>query len=206
MVYAVRKGIVTGKFYSWEECKLSVLGVSCAEYKGFDTDSEADDYLEHRNQSTQKICTETGCVVEKATNEIRVRGTFNPDLKCYAYGAVLTVGEEKVKLYGSGSKQEYLPSKQIAGEIQGVLDAIKEAIKRNLNSVTVVYKSQFLEKVATGEWSTSNICVMDYAIGILEYKKSIDIRFRKSLDEDYKPYTSDLSILSKRAISCRSGF
>ena len=43
-VYAVKKGIVTGVFYNWDDCKASVDGYPGAEYKGFATEEEAFDY------------------------------------------------------------------------------------------------------------------------------------------------------------------
>lgn len=45
-VYAVRKGKKTGLFYSWDECKASIDGVSGAVYKGFLTEAEAREYLD----------------------------------------------------------------------------------------------------------------------------------------------------------------
>ncbi len=44
-IYAVRKGNKTGLFYSWDECKKAVHGYSGAEYKGFLTKDEAEDFL-----------------------------------------------------------------------------------------------------------------------------------------------------------------
>lgn len=44
-VYAVKKGKETGIFYNWDECKDLVTGYPGAEYKGFFTEEEANDYL-----------------------------------------------------------------------------------------------------------------------------------------------------------------
>lgn len=44
--YAVKKGKVTGVFKSWEECRNAVEGYSGAQYKGFATLKEADEYLD----------------------------------------------------------------------------------------------------------------------------------------------------------------
>lgn len=45
--YAVKKGKNTGIFNSWAECKAQVEGFSGAEYKGFDTEQEAQCYIEN---------------------------------------------------------------------------------------------------------------------------------------------------------------
>ena len=54
-VYAVKKGKQTGLFYSWNECKESVSGYPGAEYKGFETEEEAKNYLENRIQEIKKV-------------------------------------------------------------------------------------------------------------------------------------------------------
>ena len=43
--YAVKRGKVTGIFKSWAECKASVDGFSGAQYKGFVTLAEAEEYM-----------------------------------------------------------------------------------------------------------------------------------------------------------------
>ena len=45
LCYAVRKGRVRGIFYSWDECRLHVEGVS-NQFKGFYTEHEAQAYLD----------------------------------------------------------------------------------------------------------------------------------------------------------------
>ena len=43
--YAVKKGLKTGIFRTWEECKANVSGYSGASYKSFKTKAEAEAYL-----------------------------------------------------------------------------------------------------------------------------------------------------------------
>lgn len=45
-VYAVKRGKVTGVFYTWEECRDAVEGYPRAEYRGFSTPEEAQEYLQ----------------------------------------------------------------------------------------------------------------------------------------------------------------
>ena len=44
-IYAVRKGKTTGIFESWNDCKNAIDGFSGAEYKGFSSLEEANEYL-----------------------------------------------------------------------------------------------------------------------------------------------------------------
>ena len=47
--YAVKQGIKTGIYTSWEECKLNVIGYSGAIYKSFDTFKQAEEYINQEN-------------------------------------------------------------------------------------------------------------------------------------------------------------
>ena len=53
--YAVKKGKQTGLFYSWDACRESVIGYPGAEYQGFETEEEAKNYLENKEQEGPKI-------------------------------------------------------------------------------------------------------------------------------------------------------
>lgn len=44
-VYGVRVGMQTGKFFSWDEVKPLVTGYPGAQFKGFPTEAEVDEYL-----------------------------------------------------------------------------------------------------------------------------------------------------------------
>lgn len=52
--YAVKKGLRTGIFESWDDCKAAVTGYSNAEYKGFSSEVEARAYL--TGTTLEKVC------------------------------------------------------------------------------------------------------------------------------------------------------
>ena len=52
--YAVKNGNETGVFTSWDECKKAVSGYSGAEYKGFATKEEAEEYLGNKMPPSTK--------------------------------------------------------------------------------------------------------------------------------------------------------
>ena len=79
-VYAVKKGKQTGLFYSWNECKESVSGYPGAEYKGFETEEEAKNYLENRIQEIKKVDIE-----ENTTNQLVVYVDGSFDEKIHAH-------------------------------------------------------------------------------------------------------------------------
>ena len=52
--YAVKKGIETGVYATWEECAKQIEGFSGAEYKKFKTEAEATDYMNTKTISMSK--------------------------------------------------------------------------------------------------------------------------------------------------------
>ena len=54
LCYAIRKGRRPGIVYSWDACKESVDGFRGAEYKGFDSEVEALEYLNGKDFPTNK--------------------------------------------------------------------------------------------------------------------------------------------------------
>ena len=52
--YAVKKGIETGVYATWEECAKQIEGFSGAEYKKFKTEAEATDYMNTKTISMAK--------------------------------------------------------------------------------------------------------------------------------------------------------
>ena len=81
--YAVRKGMRTGIFMTWEECRASVSGFSGAEYKSFPTRRQAAEFL--------------GEAKEKEPEDrisIYVDGSYNGATGEFSYGmVVLSEGE-----------------------------------------------------------------------------------------------------------------
>ena len=50
--YAVKKGLTTGIFDTWEKCQAAVKGYPGAEFKGFATEEEARAYLDPEVETT----------------------------------------------------------------------------------------------------------------------------------------------------------
>ena len=67
-IYAVKKGIKTGIFHTWEECKTAVDGYSGAQYKSFLTKEEAQAYLNGVSNPLQNSVKETKKINEGSEN------------------------------------------------------------------------------------------------------------------------------------------
>ena len=83
--YAVKKGLKTGIFRTWEECKANVSGYSGASYKSFKTKAEAEAYLGIGKDSDfqlENVLNDKDCV------KIYVDGSYNSATKEFSYGMV----------------------------------------------------------------------------------------------------------------------
>ena len=88
--YAVKKGKKTGIFFEWEEVKELISGFSGAEYKGFKTHKEAEEYL-YGGAEQLTFCEEENENVLIAY----VDGSFNNEKNIYSYGVVLISKNER---------------------------------------------------------------------------------------------------------------
>lgn len=170
--YAVKKGLVPGIYLNWPECERNVKGYPGAEYKSFKTENEAKEYLgEYVSDNAHD---ESKCF----TNFAFVDGSFNSETFVYGYGGFLCVdGTRYYPISGSGDDPEMATMRNVAGEIEGAMAAVKKACQLGLKQITILYDYKGVEEWATGSWKTNKTGTKAYA----KYMTSadIDIRFQK---------------------------
>ena len=110
--YAVKKGLKTGIFRTWDECKASVNGYSGAVYKSFQSEEEARSFLGLDGQ-----------MEEGAQNpdwvEIYVDGSYNSATGEFSYGMVVLLGGQEETYSQSFRDEELATMRNVAGEIKG---------------------------------------------------------------------------------------
>ncbi len=191
--YGVKKGLVPGVYTSWDECKAQVDGFSGAEYKSFKTEAEANDYVNVEKDNVEKVSGEkdtaqalidmgicyTAVPETKAKETIKpevsksnddldkpyafVDGSFNPDTGAYGYGGYLFDGTTKHPLQGHGNNPELASMRNVAGEIEGSMAAVRKAEELGIREMTMFYDYQGIEKWATGQWKTNKDSTKAYA-------------------------------------------
>ena len=87
--YAVRKGRNVGIYNSWDECNKQVSGFRGAEYKGFKTKHQAEEYL---NQGDANKCDENSSDIT-----IYVDGSYDADTGVYGYGFVAIHNDGRIE-------------------------------------------------------------------------------------------------------------
>ena len=201
-VYAVKKGMVTGLFYNWEDCKASVAGYPGAEYKGFATENEARAYLGMEPLACD-MKTNEGHGREISAERIiaYVDGSYEHSLLTYAYGCVYLLPNGEIKTEsGSGQNPEVATIRNVAGEMIGAMTAIRWAIKNGYQSIEICYDYEGIEKWATGAWKAKNELTQKYAAYMREKQQKISVTFTKIAAHTGDTYNEQADALAKAAI------
>lgn len=192
-VYAVLKGLQTGIFYTWSECKAVVKGYPGAVYKGFQTEEEAQAYLANGDDvsktaknsvSGQGMPTGQNPAPEfpKTSDTLTayVDGSYHDGLKVYAFGCVFLLPDGRTLTYfGNGREQDSLAMRNVAGEMLGAMYAVQFALRNRFRHLDICYDYAGIEKWATGEWKTNKDLTRKYAAFMQKQGHFIDIGYHK---------------------------
>ena len=197
--YAVKRGKITGVFKSWDECRNAVEGYPGAQYKGFASLGEADEYLgggmENASPSQPaggKKCDSSvqgGQMQKSGTHGLfpdegellaYVDGSYDHHIKKYAFGCVFLLPDGRVFTeFGNGDNAQSLQHRNVTGEMLGAMYAVKFAMINGFRGVEIRYDYQGIEKWVTGEWRSKTELTQKYALSMREWGKGIAIRFTK---------------------------
>lgn len=207
--YAVRIGRVPGVYRTWEQAKQQTEGFSGADFKSFATEEEAasyieyDDYNEHRNDNV------TNSDIDKQINNIQegdviafVDGSYskNENDEKYSFGVILITNDNENALYKAYINREYMESKNVAGEIEGVKQAILWSIANNKTRIKIFYDYEGIEKWATKEWCANVLVSQHYVEFLDEYSNKIKIEFEHVKAHSGITYNEKADQLAKKAL------
>lgn len=209
--YAVRVGRTPGIYQTWNQTKEQVDGYSGAEYKSFYTFEEAEDYLKKLDVSSEKENIEDVNVsILKDIENLKenqviafVDGSYSHDVKGsekYSFGAVLITKDSKINLYKAYVNKEYMESRQVAGEVEGVKQAINWAINNKKEEIIIFYDYEGIEKWVTQEWKTEKKVAIDYINFINKKSNLIKIQFRHVKAHSGITYNEQADELAKKAL------
>lgn len=192
--YAVVKGKKTGIFDNWDFCKKQIEGYSGAIYKGFSNYEDAYDFI---NGQTKNINNN-----EDSINivEAYVDGSYSEEYGKYSYGCIILFENEIIKLSGASDDKDYIAMRNVAGELLGAMEAIKWAYENKLNSITVYYDYEGIEKWANEIWKTNKKGTKEYLEFIKKYRKCLEINFKKVKAHSGDVYNEEADKLAKEAL------
>lgn len=209
--YAVKTGKITGVFKSWDECKASVHGYPGAEYKGFATLQEANEYL-------GRPCAEEEFSYEKSSEEepsyevlpgrllTYVDGSYDDSLKKYAFGCVFLLAGGEIRLaYGNGDNPQSLQHRNVTGEMLGAMYAVRTAMANGFREVELCYDYEGIEKWVTGSWRSRTELTQKYADAMRKWGKSIKIFFTKVAAHSNVEYNELADRTAKRGLTEGNG-
>jgi ribonuclease HI len=199
-VYAVKKGLTTGIFETWEECKGAVDGFSGAEYKSFKTREEACAYLGLECPDGEKAFPDEFPIAVD-TLVTYVDGSYEHSLLKYAFGCVFLLPDRRILTEkGSGNNPESAKLRNVTGEMLGAMFAVKWALKNSFRKIEIRYDYEGVEKWVTGAWKSKTELTQKYAQAMRNWSTRIDISFTKVAAHTNVYYNEMADGLAKEAL------
>ena len=194
--YAVRAGRKTGVFTTWDECKSAVSGFSGAAYKSF---TNKDDALDFVNGSIKEVKNKEED--EKQSEAFAyVDGSYDDTTKSYSYGMVMMHKEEKLHFFKKFEQDDMSDMRNVAGEIEGSMAAMKYCMDHNIKSISIFYDYEGIEKWCNGDWKAKKEGTKRYVKFYEDVSKYVDVDFIKVKGHSGDKYNDLADELAKRAL------
>lgn len=195
-VYAVKIGITPGLYYTWDECKEQVNGFPGAKYKSFATEKEANAYLSDEEIIAPKSETPN---FDETKPYAFVDGSFNTETGVYGYGGFLRAYGQTYVLQGSDSIPEIATMRNVAGEVEGSMSAIRKAEELGIETIQLLYDYNGIEQWAK-TWSANEIGSKRYKAFIKNPERKVVIDFKKVKGHTGIPGNEMADSLAKEAV------
>lgn len=190
--YAVKIGLVPGIYTSWEDCKKNVDGYPNAVFKGFALREDAESFLQ-QNHLEQNALNDNKTIAY-------VDGSFDEQTGRYAFGAVILDRGKEIYLYDCDDDPNYLPMRNIAGEIMGAVAAMHYAVDNNLPSIKIMHDYQGISSWCLGEWQTKAVGTAEYVRQYISLSQETHITFEKVKGHSGVYYNELADALAKYAL------
>lgn len=200
--YAVKIGKNPGIYRTWDECKAQVDGYPGAQYKKFNNEEEALDFIGAKKPvQTSLFKDEVGTSKENDQKELiaYVDGSFDILDFSYSYGAVIIKGQEIESYNKRYPRDEFSEHRNVIGEIRGAMFAMDYALKNGYNSLVLHYDYEGIEKWATGAWKRNKEATKKYYEYYLDIKKELKVKFVKVAAHTGDKYNEMADQLAKSA-------
>ena len=218
--YAVKVGLTTGIFETWEECKASVDGYPGALYKSFKSEADAYAYMGWSGQqltfdNLDEMANQDGPIQNEETpnedmpysNTVKavayVDGSYNEETKEFGYGVVMFYKGEESHMKGSSDDADLVDMRNVAGEIQGSMKAMEFAVENKISYITIYHDYLGISKWCSGEWKANKKGTIDYKKFYEQCKKKVNITFEKVDAHTGDKYNELADSLAKEAVGIK---
>ena len=194
--YAVKAGRKTGVFESWDECKSAVSGFSGAAYKSFTNREDAIDFVNGSAKSQKAQNRE-----EKQSEAFAyVDGSYDDTTKSYSYGMVMMHGVDELHFFKKFEKDDMSDMRNVAGEIEGSIAAMKYCIENGIKSISIFYDYEGIQKWCNGDWKAKKEGTKRYVEFYKDASKLVDVDFIKVKGHSGDKYNDLADELAKKAL------
>ena len=204
--YAVKNGRVPGIYTTWKDCKAQVDGYSSAVYKSFTAKRDALAYIGAAASTNSPAPSENTSkspetdAVPSTEAWAYVDGSYLHSRRRYSYGMVICDDDGEHEFYEAFENAEMASMRNVAGEIEGSMHAIKYCLERKIKSLTIFYDYEGIERWANGEWKTNKDGTKKYAQTVKNARKSMEIIFVKVKGHSGDKYNDRADLLAKKAL------
>ena len=190
-VYAVRKGKTPGIYRTWEQCREQVHEFPGAQFKGFSTLAQAEEYMGLSKQ-TDNTSTEAIAYVD---------GSYHSATRKFSCGVVMLHAGREEHLSACYDDPELARMHNVAGEIKGSEKAIQYCLDHGIQSVTIFHDYEGIAKWCTGQWQAKKAGTQAYKAFYEQAKMKLEIRFVKVKGHSGDRYNDLADRLAKEAFS-----
>lgn len=170
-----------------KNCMFKMIEAKAAEQRKNDIENKKNTVIStlqtktdipQNNEKEQKLKTERN----EKPGETRmpcayVDGSYNQYKKIYGYGGIFFDGEQTHIMQGHGNEPDMISMRNVAGEIEGAMAAIRYAKERDIKEFIMYYDYSGIEQWATGRWSANKTGTQKYQKYVQEC--GIKIHFKK---------------------------
>lgn len=223
--YAVKVGRKTGIFETWDECQEYVSGYPGALYKSFKSMSEASEYMGWPGEQISmfdfgnlpanddgtldysSVAPAISSIVEdddipysnKRHAVAYVDGSYNQITKVFSYGVVMFYNGTEIHLSDCDDNDELAQMRNVAGEIQGSMAAMKFALDNGCKEITIHHDYEGISKWPLGQWQATKTGTIAYKKYYDSIKKELKVTFVKVKGHSGDKYNDLADLLAKKA-------
>lgn len=212
--YAVKVGLVPGIYRTWAECEPLVHGVQGAKYKSFPTREEAQAFLEsgegvrdaseapkEKRVRKERKTEDEPLLIPADTLVAFVDGSYDAATKRYGFGCVLlTPDGREICENGMGDHPEAVTARNVAGELQGTLTALKRAEEMGFKKILICHDYSGISAWYHGEWRANTYVSRQYVAASEAYRGVLEVSFRKIAAHTGVKYNEMADRLAKDAL------
>jgi ribonuclease HI len=224
-LYAVKRGFHTGIFCTWDECKKEIENFEDAIYKRVLTYDEAYAFLNsntvfsyNNNNDVDSVksnarTNDDMAIEEYVKNSLKngrllafVDGSYDIVRKWYGSGALIIAPTfEIIEITYSANYEQFLKSRNIAGEVFAALIALKWAKDNRFDKISILYDYLGVCNWIDEKWRTEVPVSIKYVKTYQEKYNDLDLNFYKIKAHSNNKYNDIADQLAKMSLSGNFG-